>query len=270
VAAEGYLLDNRSGEAEDRFAALSAIFDPVTFRHADALGLGPGWCCWEVGAGGPSLPDGLAARVGPGGRVVATDLDTRWLAGRVSPQVEVVTHDVARDEPPSGGFDLVHARLVLVHVPEREQALRRMASALRPGGWLLVEDFDSALQPLVCPDEVTADQRLANGVKAGFRRLLLARGADLQIGRRLPRLFREAGLGQVGADAFFPLAVPSVAALERANVLQVRDALTAHAGVPATDVDRYLELTAVDGFDMTTAPLVSAWGQRPVPWEVAP
>ena len=68
---------------------------------------------------------------------------------------------------------------------------------------------------------------------------------------------------RVGADASFPLAVPSVAALERANVLQVRDALTTDAGVPAADVDRYLELTAVDGFDMATSPLVSAWGQRP-------
>jgi hypothetical protein len=149
-----------------------------------------------------------------------------------------------------------------VHVPEREEAVRRMVSALRPGGWLLVEDYDVALQPLVCPDEVSDDQRLANGVKAGFRRLLLARGADLELGRRLPRLFRDAGLAQVGADAWFPLAAPPVAALERANVVQVRDALTTHGGVPAADVDRYLELTAVDGFDLATAPLVSAWGQR--------
>ena len=96
MSADGYLLDNRATEAEDRFAALSAIFDPVTFRHVDALGAGPGWRCWEVGAGGPSLPDGLAARVGPEGRVVATDLETRWLAGRTRPQVQVVRHDVVR------------------------------------------------------------------------------------------------------------------------------------------------------------------------------
>jgi len=263
VSADGYLLDNRATEAEDRFAALSAIFDPVTFRHVDALGAGPGWRCWEVGAGGPSLPDGLAARVGPGGGVVATDLEVRWLSGRTRPDVQVVRHDVVRDEPPGGGFDLVHARLVLLHVPEREEALRRMASALRPGGWLLVEDFDVNLQPRVCPDEVTPDQRLANRVKAGFRELLLARGADLELGRRLPRLFREAGLTEVGADAWFPLAVPGVAALEDANTRQVRDGLVDRAGVPATDVDRYLELTAAGSVDLATAPLVSAWGRRP-------
>jgi hypothetical protein len=138
-----------------------------------------------------------------------------------------------------------------------------MAAALRPGGWLLLEDFDVALQPLVCPDETTVEQRLANDVKDGFRRLLLARGADLQLGRRLPRVLRENGLERVAADAWFPLADPAVAALERANVLQVREALTTSAGIPAADVDRYLELMGSDGFDLTTAPLVSAWGRRP-------
>jgi SAM-dependent methyltransferase len=265
VPDEGYLLDNRATEAAERFAALSALFDPVTFRHVDALGIAPGWRCWEVGAGGPSVPDGLASRVGDGGRVVATDLETRWLAGRVGPDVEVARHDVVRDDPPGTGFDLVHARLVLLHVPEREEALRRMASALRPGGWLLVEDYDVALQPLVCPDEVTPDQRLANRVKGAFRQLLLARGADPQLGRRLPRLFRDAGLAEVAADAWFPLAVPAVAVLERANVEQVRDALVGRTEVSGPDVDRYLELTTVPGFDLATAPLVSAWGRRPQP-----
>jgi len=263
VSADGYLLDNRATEAEDRFAALSAIFDPVTFRHVDALGAGPGWRCWEVGAGGPSLPDGLAARVGPAGRVVATDLEVRWLSGRTRPEVQVVRHDVVHDERPGDAFDLVHARLVLLHVPEREEALRRMASALRPGGWLLVEDFDLDLQLRVCLDEGTSDHQLANRVKAGFRRLLMARGVDPEFGRRLPRLFREAGLTQVGADAWFPVAVPAVAALENANTRQVRDGLVDRAGVPAADVDRYLELTATGTLDLVTAPLVSAWGRRP-------
>lgn len=266
MSADGYLLDNRARDAEARFAALSALFDPVTFRHIEALGIAPGWRCWEVGAGGPSVPDGLAVRVsadGRSGRVVATDLETRWLADRAGPAVEVVRHDVVRDEPPVGDFDLVHARLVLMHVPERDEALRRMASALRPGGWLLVEDYDVNLQPLICPDEVTSDQQLANRVKAEFRRLLLERGADIELGRRLPRMFKAAGLTQVGADAYFPLAMPAVAALERANVSQVRDALIARGRVVTADIDRYLQLTATAEIDLATAPLVSTWGQRP-------
>lgn len=75
------------------------------------------------------------------------------MASATAPQVELRRHDVAADESPHGPFDLVHARLVLVHVADRERALRVMTDALRPGGWLLLEDADPALQPLICPDE---------------------------------------------------------------------------------------------------------------------
>jgi SAM-dependent methyltransferase len=264
MSPDGYLLDNRADQADDRFDALSALFDAGTFRHVEQLGIAPGWHCWDVGAGGPSVPEGLAARVLPGGRVLATDQEIRWLAGRTGPQVEVARHDVVLDDPPEGGFDLVHARLVLLHVPDREEALRRMVSTLRPGGWLLVEDYDISLQPLICPDEVTADHRLANTVKAEFRELLLARGADPRLGRRLPRMFREAGLEQVGADAYFALTLPAVAALEHANVEQVRGALVGRGRLSGPDVDRYLELAATGELDLATAPLVSAWGRRPL------
>ena len=103
-----------------------------------------------------------------------------------------------------------------------------MAAALRPGGWLLVEDFDINLQPMICPDAHGPDQHLANKVKDGFRWLLREPGVDAEFGRRLPRLLREAGLVEVWADTYFPLALPAVGALERANVNQVRDALTGH------------------------------------------
>jgi hypothetical protein len=74
-----YLLANAAAEAGERFAALAATFDPITFGHLDARGIGPGWTGWEVGAGGPTVPAWMAARVGATDRVVATDIDTSWL-----------------------------------------------------------------------------------------------------------------------------------------------------------------------------------------------
>lgn len=191
---DGYLLDNGQSEAAERFDAFATLFDPTTFRHLEALGVGPGWRCWEVGAGGTSVASWLAKRVGPTGRVLATDIDTSRVAPAGRPPVEVRVHDVGAEEPPGEGFDLVHARLVLVHVPDRDRALRSMIKALRPGGRLLVEDADPALQPLLCPDEHGPEQALANRLRHGFRQLLSGRGADLSYGRRLPRLLREAGL----------------------------------------------------------------------------
>ncbi|GAA2767983.1 hypothetical protein GCM10010103_70250 [Streptomyces paradoxus] len=56
----------------------------------------------------------------------------------------MLRHDVGRDAPPAGPFDLVHARLLLVYVAERDAALRTMVQALRPGVWLVVEDGDGS------------------------------------------------------------------------------------------------------------------------------
>jgi len=265
-AEHGYLLDNQQSQAVIRFGALGELFDPVTFRHVDRLGIGAGMRCWEVGAGGPSVPAGLARRVGPSGFVLATDIDPSWTAPEEDAgagTVEVLRHDVAADPPPSGGFDLVHARLVLVHVADREEALRRMVQALRPGGWLLLEDADPGLQPLLCPDESGPEQRLANRLRSGFRALMAERGADLAYGRTLPRVLRESGLEEVQADAYFPVTSPACTVLEAATVRQIRSRLVAAGLATEEEVDRHLASVETGRLDLATAPLVSAWGRRP-------
>ncbi|MFJ3668562.1 methyltransferase domain-containing protein [Streptomyces sp. NPDC090106] len=259
---DGYLLDNQRTEAGERFDAFAALFDPTTFRHFEGFGVGSGWRCWEVGAGGTSVVSWLAKKVGPTGRVVATDIDTSLVAPAGRPPVEVRVHDVGVEEPPGEGFDLVHARLVLVHVPDRERALRSMIAALRPGGRLLVEDADPALQPLACPDEHGPAEQLANRLRQGFRGLLADRGADLSYGRRLPRLLREAGLRRVEADSYFPLTSPACAALESATIRQIRTDLVTAGLATDAEIDRHLANVAAGGMDLATAPMISAWGRK--------
>ena len=103
----GYLLDNRTTEAGERFEALAAIFDPTTFRHLGALGVAAGSRCWEVGAGGPSR-GALAGGASRPDRTRARDRHRSHLAdggGRneIAPDaaaIEVRRHDVANDPPP--------------------------------------------------------------------------------------------------------------------------------------------------------------------------
>lgn len=262
MTSKEYLLDNRVVEAGDRIAALSALFDPVTFRHVDALGIAPGWRCWEVGAGGPSVPRGLGERVGPAGRVLATDIEISPALTAAGAPIEVRRHDVARDPPPEGPFDLVHARLVLVHLPDRERALQSMLGALRPGGWLLVEDADPALQPLSVIDPVSAEAVLANRLRAGFRTLLAERGVDLGYGRTLPRLLRAGGLLDVAADAYFPVALPACAPLEIATVELLRAQLIAKGLATDEEIERHLGNVAAGRLDLAQPPMISAWGRR--------
>lgn len=194
--------------------------------------------------------------------MVCTDIDVSWAREAASDVVEVLRHDVAADPPPPGGFDLVHARLVLVHVVDRAEALRRMVRALRPGGVLLLEDADPGLQPLLCPDESGPEQRLANRLRSGFRELMAGRGADLAYGRTLPRRLREAGLLDVRADAYFPI-TSACTVLEAATVRQIRDRLVAAGIASDADIDRHLSNVATRELDLATAPMISAWGRRP-------
>lgn len=258
-----YLLDNRARQARDRFGALSALFDRVTDQHFEAIGVAAGWRCWEVGAGGPAVPRLLAERVyrgGTPGTVLATDIEIEWL-GEMPAGVEVRQHDVVHDEVPGAGFDLVHARLVLVHLPERETVLRRLAGTLRPGGWLFVEDVDTALQPVAFLDPHADVEFLGNRIRADFVALLEQRGADMTFGRKLPRLLRGCGLVDVTADGRITLAHPGGADLERANIDQVRAGLVGQGHVTAEEVDTYL--SALDRLTPAGPPLISVYGRRP-------
>jgi SAM-dependent methyltransferase len=263
VSADRYLLTNDAPAAMDRFTAFATLFDPSTFRHLDALGLAPGWRCWEVGAGGTTVVSHLAARVGPGGRVLATDINLSWAVGAAAPNVEILEHDVAGSTPPGGPFDLVHARLVLVHVPARDAALATMVAALRPGGVLLVEDADPALQPLSCLEETGPEQVLANRLRRGFRSLLAERGVDLAYGRSLPRRLREAGLVDVAADAAFPVSDPACNHLEAATINLVRDQLLDHGIATEAEIERHLAAVVAGRLDLAQPPMISCWGRRP-------
>ncbi len=260
MAQKRYLLDNQQAEAGQRFDALSELFNPSTFRHMQTLGLTRGWRVWEVGAGGASVPDWVAEQTE--GYVLATDIDTSWLE-RGDHDYEARRHDIGTEPAPEGDFDLVHARLVLVHVPERLAALSRMVGALRPGGWLLLEEADPGLQPLACPDESGAEQQLANKLKGAFRSLMAAQGVDLAFGRTLPRLLRDAGLVDVRSDAYFPMGGPACTELERATVEQIRERLIAAGLATEDEIAQHLASVRSGRLDLATSPMVSAWARKP-------
>lgn len=255
----GYLLDNAAALAADRWAALSELYDEATFGHLTRLGARRGARCLEVGAGGGGVAHWLAQAVAPTGTVTATDLDVRWLEHDPTPNLDVVRHDIVTDPLPERSYDLVHARLLLGHLNDPAAALGRLVRTLRPGGRLLVEEFDLSFGSRACPDPETAADRRANRVRDAFTDLLRSRGADLHFGYRAARLMVDSGLIDVRASGAFQMG-PAVRRLERANVEQTRDALVA-AGLPEADLDAHLR--DLDGLQIAVPVLVSVSGRRP-------
>ena len=138
------LLTNAREETVARFDALEEAFDFVTTGHLGRIGVASGWRCLELGAGGGSIASWLATQVGSAGRVVATDLDVSRFGTPLLDRLEVRRLDLVTDALPVGPWDLIHERLVLQHVPARLEVLDRMVAALAPGGWIVLEDFDTA------------------------------------------------------------------------------------------------------------------------------
>ncbi|MET0145354.1 MAG: methyltransferase domain-containing protein [Ilumatobacteraceae bacterium] len=238
-----------------------ALFDAVTCRHLDALGVGAGWRCWDVGGGGPSIPAWMAGRVGPLGRVLATGIDVDWSTGREA--FEVRSHDVVRDETPPETFDLVHARILLARVSDRHVALRNMVRALPPGGLLLVEELDIDFQPCATPDASGPAHYLSNRIRAGLLAELAQRGVDFELGRKLPRLLRQAGLVDVRAEGHLALADPAAAAFEAMYIELCRDALVTMRAASHEELDRHLDAACRGRIDVAAPPLISAWGRLP-------
>jgi SAM-dependent methyltransferase len=196
-AATTYLLDNAQAESAQRMRLLARMFDAPTQRALLATGLAPGWECLEVGGGGGSVATWLAERVAPGGSVLCTDIDPRHVPAGTPLNLHVLRHDIVRDELPAARFDLIHARLVLIHIPERMAVLEKLVAALKPGGWMVIEDFDSSCllpDPVVSPIESRLDAFEA------LRAYFASGGADSRFGRKLYGHFRGLGLESVTAE----------------------------------------------------------------------
>jgi SAM-dependent methyltransferase len=134
-----YAFPHTATDESRRLELFEQRLDPLTKRRIEALGIGPAARCLEIGGGRGSITRWLAGRAGS---VVATDLQVDLLGAIEAPNVEVIRHDIRTDTFPEESFDLIHTRAVLMHLPDDPSMIRRMASWLAPGGWLLLEEPD--------------------------------------------------------------------------------------------------------------------------------
>jgi SAM-dependent methyltransferase len=164
----------------------------------DRIGLASGARVVEIGCGPQGCLDLLSERVGPTGRVVgversedAVGLAARLIAERGLGNVEVLRGDARATGLPRGAFDVVTARLVLVNVPQPEEIVAEAVALVRPGGVVAFHEADWGAH--VCDPPLPAWTRLVELLDAYSR----SNGIDLFVGRRLPRLLRQAGLRDV-------------------------------------------------------------------------
>ena len=231
--------------------------DPLTIERIRSFGLRPGNRCLDLGAGQGSVALAIAELVGasavtavdrrPGGALL--ELGTRG--------AHVMAADVTSWDPGSGRFDLVHARALLTHLPDRERMLTRMVSWLAPGGWLLVTDpadFPLASSPYPI-------MRRAGEVLSA---LAATMGTDPGWARRYPAQLEALGLAEVDADCRLRMmrggtreALMLSRLYDRAREPMLR------AGLSESELDSIQSLLhSPDYLDLPPA-VIRAWGRRP-------
>lgn len=134
-----YVFEQDFAHERERLRGMEALWDAGSQALLDELGIGAGWNCLEVGAGGGSMVEWMAGR---GATVTAVDIDTRFIDHLASDLITVRRIDIREEDLPRSEFDLVHSRLVLEHLADRRHILDRLATTLRPGGWIVLEDYD--------------------------------------------------------------------------------------------------------------------------------
>ena len=186
-----------SGDPEiTRLDAQSASIDAATRLLLRAAGIAPGMRVLDLGTGLGHVARLLYELVGPQGRVTGIDNDAHMLevaAARqqpATPALRYILGDVRRwrDAEP---LDAVVGRLILFHLPNAAAVLAHHAAALRPGGLMVMLDFD--LGSARAEPAVPLAEEAMRWVLAAFRQA----GARPAIGTRLSLLLHEAGLEDV-------------------------------------------------------------------------
>jgi SAM-dependent methyltransferase len=195
----------------------------------ERLGLGGGWTCVDVGAGGGDVSVALAEMVGQSGRVYAVDSDPLSrdvVASAAAAHAQVIALTQAGEDlvlPEQ--VDLAFCRFLLLHVLDPAVVVRRMASVVRPGAW------------------VVAQEPITSAGRIDGMALSMPDALHQDVGAVLPALVRDAGLEVIDAWGESP------------------------AGVGPGPVADYLAtLTGVDPGDdpVVLPPLVTVIGRRPL------
>ena len=260
MAGDKYFAAHTADAAErERLAFLESGVDPRSTRQLQALGVGAGWACLEVGGGGGSLTRWLADRVGPGGRVVAVDIDTRFLREIDRPNVEVREQDILQDTSESSTYDLAHCRFLLLHLSEAELAIDRMIAALKIGGWLMIEEPDFSSYAAADPHHPLSEG-FTRMVQQVFGRAARLKLFDPYFGRRSRAILEHAGLAEIGNEG--------TAQLWRGGEAEAREhqlslPVLVKAGVCSEQESEYLERALTDSsFTFVGHTVFSAWGKR--------
>ncbi len=258
-----YLFDSASALGRRQLDYLEHLLDAPTTTCLNEIGIRPGGRCLDLGAGGGSITRWLAERTGPTGTVVSVDLDTDHLPEQ--PGVEVHRHDINDGLPTDGPFDLIHARLLLLHLPRRAEILTMLADALAPGGWLVLGEFDATRPRHVLSAPEESDTELFNRIQhIAHNVFATGKGVSLTWAHEVDARMTDAGLVDIHSTEYSQTTPGgSVGCLLHRNYVQQLEAPLRSVGVTENELTRYSALMLDPRFRAWFYQFVCTRGRKP-------
>jgi predicted O-methyltransferase YrrM len=254
-------------EGRERLRVLSRVMWPTTSALFERLGVAPDARCLDLGCGGGDVSVALAA-LASNGSVVGVDLDEAKLAlARTEAEsaglrnVSFRVGDVLARPDQLDCFDLIYIRFLLTHLTDPAAAIGNVIAQLAPDGVLIVEDVDFTGN--FCHPDSPAFRRYVDW----YTRAVIARGADPNIGPRLPSLLAQGGLTDVGVNVVQPAGTTGEVKLLSAITLEaIADAVLAtEIATPeefAATVDELYDFARTDGTLLSVPRIVQSWGRK--------
>lgn len=258
-----YVFDSDTDLGRDQLELLSAVLDEKSIAILDTIGVRPGQRCLDLGSGAGTIAAQLAERAGPDGQVVAVDLATDQLAEH--PWVEVYEHDITAGLPVRGPFDLIHARLLLMHLAGREDLLTTLAGALAPGGRLLITEFAAPPQRVLTVPRPEDEAFFLRMQQVAHAFCVWTAGVSFQWAYEAGPAMVAAGLVDVRCETFSRSYAGGEAGwmLMRNYYHQLRAPFLANDVFTEAELDRFDELLLDPRFSAWIYPCVTTLGRRP-------
>lgn len=257
----GEFIFNQNQHAElDRLNHITMAFDPITKEHITNLNLPLNSRCLDIGSGTGSIASWLSV----GSRqknfeVLALDRDGQFLPKQTSADknLTILKSDICTT-PLLGEFDLIHARLVLMHLRDRSEVLEKLVSWLKPGGWIILSELI---------DTHTTDplpSAYSKTMKTMWEVLHKTIGTDCHWGNRLSDDLKTLNLKELGSSLHYPTLSNGspMPAFWRLTWMEMKHHLLTTGGL---NIDTYTQaMDTLNAGEVTDLPpgLITCWGQR--------
>lgn len=258
-----YIFEHAQDRAElQRLQLIEQLHDPRTRRLIGALDVPREGRCLEIGPGAGSVMQWLARDVVADGRVTAIDLNTDYCAPDLPANATLTRANLLETSLDPGSFDLIHGRFVVVFMPDYRATIAKLVTALRPHGWLVLEEVDFASASAISATD--SARQVFEAVSEAIQLMFRGGGFDGAFGRRLEAIFTECGLSQVQThtdDATGPGGSLAAQVMKR-SAHQLRDAYIGTGALTEEQLETYLRLCDDPRVSLLHHRTVCAWGRR--------